>query len=136
MLSFVPWGDRHCARVSTAHSIIQPTPNGSRWTRSPRSSRRSLTTTCLPSFSARDAPGRRSRFAKLVDLDCPKPPTHFWITAFRWPCGPWRASWGAALDDARRLSLTAYNASRREHYLAVATAIEASTGFRPPESKD
>jgi hypothetical protein len=41
------------------------------------------------------------------------------LTVFNKPCGPWRQTRDEVLADAVALDLAAWDASKREHFLAV-----------------
>lgn len=48
----------------------------------------------------------------------------FRITVFGEPRAPWRDSWAEAMEDAIRLELASWDASKREHFLAVPVGME------------
>lgn len=61
------------------------------------------------------------RFA--TEPEPPKPRTEHAVFTFGNRRSDWLPSQAAAMDEAIRLGLASYDASRREHYLAVPTSI-------------
>lgn len=68
----------------------------------------------------------RGRFARLPSPPAyAPPPMRYRLTLFGRPRGPWRDSVAEVKAEAIAQGLASWDASRREHYLAVPIGIEA-----------